>query len=121
MSNHILGVLDSYEKGLIDKEEPVKGLEDVYARNITKELLSIKHHFQVVLESMSEGVVEVVDDGRIVFANPVAISLIGVPQEEMLGTFFIRLFKKPDRQRIEEMLNALRSESPPKQSEKLNG
>ncbi len=55
------------------------GGEDVYPRHITKELLSIKKHFEVILEKMSEGILEINSEARIVYANPSAISLIGNP------------------------------------------
>ncbi len=43
------------------EEEIIKllGLEDISPRQITMELLSIKRHFEVVLESMSEGILEI--------------------------------------------------------------
>jgi two-component system cell cycle sensor histidine kinase/response regulator CckA len=125
MGNHILEVLDQIEKGDISLEPgKIKGLEGVYARNITKELLSIKKHFQVVLESMNEGIVEIAADGRIVYSNPVAAALAGLPQEKLLASHFADVFEGSDREKINGILEALEplpevSEQPPRTEEKL--
>jgi CheY-like chemotaxis protein len=59
-------------------------LKDTYVvilSGIAKELLAVKRHFEVVLESMSEGILEVTRDTRIVYADPTALSLIGMHEE----------------------------------------
>ena len=85
------------------------GSEDVYPRHITKELLSIKRHFEVILERMSEGILEINSGGRIVYANPSALTLIGIREETLLATNFADLFAEPDRQRISDLLLPLDS------------
>lgn len=55
------------------------------ARSITKELLSVKKHFQTILETMSDGIIEVISSGKIVYANAKAVSLVGIPEEKLLG------------------------------------
>ncbi|HDD35375.1 MAG TPA: PAS domain-containing sensor histidine kinase, partial [Candidatus Desulfofervidus auxilii] len=74
-------------------------------REITKELLWIKKHFETILKALSEGVLELTPDARIVYANPTAVSLIGIPQERLLGSDFIKLFSKKDQKRVKELLS----------------
>ena len=83
------------------------GREDVFPRQITTELLSIKKHFEVILKSMAEGVLEITPEGRIVYVNPAVISLINQPENKLLGSNFTDLFQETDRQRIKSYLAAM--------------
>jgi PAS domain S-box-containing protein len=83
------------------------GCEDVFPRQITTELLSIKKHFEVILKSMAEGVLEITPEGRIVYVNPAVISLINQPENKLLGSNFTDLFQETDRQRIKSYLAAM--------------
>jgi CheY-like chemotaxis protein len=56
--------------------KPVVGLEHVYARQLTRELLSRNRHLETILESMAEGILEVYA-GRVVYANSAAVEMPG--------------------------------------------
>jgi PAS domain S-box-containing protein len=86
--------------------KPVVGLEHVYARQLTRELLSRNRHLETILESMAEGILEVYA-GRIVYANSAAISLLGVPQEKLLTVYPPDLFSGAVRERIEHLFAAV--------------
>ena len=68
------------------------GLEKLYKREITRELLSTKRHFELILENMAESIIETIIDGRIVFANPAAIKLLGIQEEILLSSSLTSLF-----------------------------
>jgi len=107
MAQHVLAVVDRSDlEGSRGFEKEIIGLEDVYPRHITKELLSIKKHFEAILESMSEGILEITHEATIVYVNPSAISLIGTAEEKLLGSNFIDLFGEADRQEIHHLLDA---------------
>jgi len=82
--------------------KPVVGLEHVYARQLTKELLSRNRHLETILESMAEGIIEVYA-GKIVYANSAAEALLEMPQQNMLTHYPPDLFESPLRERIEEL------------------
>ena len=84
-------------------QEKIIGLGDIYSREITKELLSVKRHFEVILKSMSDGVLEVASGGRIVYANAEATSLLGMSEEELLASRFYELFAGEARSRIKDL------------------
>ncbi|MBW1936849.1 MAG: response regulator [Deltaproteobacteria bacterium] len=84
----------------------VLGLEGLYRRAITRELLSSQKHLQEVLRNISEGILEITPQGKIVFANTVASSLIGKPEEELLATDFIELFAREDAGRLRRAVKA---------------
>ncbi|MFX0203309.1 MAG: ATP-binding protein, partial [Candidatus Hodarchaeota archaeon] len=108
MAKHILAVLKQLDMKSSDAfSGEILGLESIYKRQITKELLSNKKHFEVILGSMSEGILETTPDGRTVYANSSALSLIGIPEENLLGVNFIELFEGNDRQRIKDALKMM--------------
>jgi PAS domain S-box-containing protein len=87
--------------------DQIIGREDVFPRHITTELLSVKRHFEVILKSMAEGILEITPEGRIVYVNPAVISLINLPENKLLGSNFTDLFQETDRQRIKSYLAAM--------------
>ena len=105
MAKHILEIVD--ELGLMSlsglSEETI-GVTGMYSRNITKELLSIKNHFQIILGKIAEGVLEVTSEGRIVYANSIALSIIKISEEKLLGSHFIDLFADDNRHRVAELM-----------------
>ena len=125
MGEHVLSALN-----LLDHQASASlpgktiGCEDVYPRHITKELLSIKRHFEVILERMSEGILEINTESRVVYANPSAIALIGILEEKLLAKNLIELFDDLDRQRIKNLITNLDSRSqiiPDENPVRLNG
>lgn len=106
MSQHILNALNELEveNSKVFSQE-VKGAKNIHFRTITKELLSSQKHFETILEGMSEGILELTSDARIVYCNPIATSLLGVPEEKLLASVFTELFKEKDSQRIRKFLN----------------
>ncbi|MEW6672953.1 MAG: response regulator [Thermodesulfobacteriota bacterium] len=82
----------------------VLGIKDVYPRGITKELLLEKRHFEIMLDRMSEGIIEINPEGRIVFANATVLSMTAIPIENLLGSLFVDLFAGDERVRISDLL-----------------
>jgi len=70
------------------------GLEHLYRREITRELLSKKRHFELILGNMAESLLETTGDGKVVFANPAAVDLLGVPEEVLLSVPIESLFEE---------------------------
>jgi PAS domain S-box-containing protein len=105
MSKNVLDALEqSSSNGLREK---VIGLEDIYPREMTKELLSIQRHLEAILNNMSEGILELTLEGKIVYANPMATFLIGINEEELLGSNFYDLFDESRQERIRPLLGVI--------------
>jgi len=103
--------------------KPVVGLEHVYARQLTKELLSRNRHLETILESMAEGILEVYA-GKTVYANSAAIAMLGIPQQKLLTVYPPDLFTGSVRERIEGLFAAvpgLPAETGVNQPLELNG
>jgi len=82
----------------------VFGTEDLFPREISKELLAANRHLKVVLNNMSEGIIELAADHRIIFANPAAAKLAGMAQEKLLASDFTQFFSGNDQIRVIDLL-----------------
>jgi PAS domain S-box-containing protein len=105
MAKNILSILDQLELASADfLSEEIIGIKNSYPRVATEELLSVKKHFEVILEKISEGILEINSEGRIVYANQLAISMINLPEKKLLGSHFIDVFSGDDRQRVSDLM-----------------
>jgi PAS domain S-box-containing protein len=111
MAEHILAAIAASElprqKG---EPKPIRGLDTVFARQLTKELLSRNRHLETILESMAEGILEVFT-GKIVYANAAAIAMFGWPHEKILTASPPDLFEADVAKRLEELLQ-LKTDEP---------
>ncbi len=92
MRDHVLEILSRETLDPMDfNQRNVYGAEDIYARKITRELLSSKRHAEIILENMSEGILEVTEHGDIISANQSVVSILGEGEETLLGRNFDEL------------------------------
>lgn len=82
----------------------VLGADTINPREITKELLATRRHLELILEHMSEGILELSPEGRIVFANPSASVLFGIPELDLLGKKVVDLMEKEAAQKVQKLL-----------------
>ena len=102
MKPHVLSALELSSHGSYqDPDEKPIGHQDIYPRGVTRELLAVKQHFEVVLERMSEGLMEITGEGRVIYTNSAALSLLKLPLEKLMGTYFEDLFSPEDRLQIQ--------------------
>lgn len=85
MRAHILQAIRDAETPRNTAAAPqLKGAEHLHSRQVTRELLDHNHHLKVILESMSQGIIELIDD-RISYVNPRAGVFLGIAREKLLG------------------------------------
>ncbi len=107
MSAHVLALLERWKKGdLSEFAQKVVGIEDINKREITKELLSTKRHLQVIIENMAEGIFELTPEGKIVYASPVAVSMSGIGEEKLLGSYFTGLFQENNFKKVKDLVES---------------
>lgn len=105
MTAHVCEMLERFEKtGRPPPDREILGLEGLQERAIIKELLSVKRHFEMVLNHLSEGILELTADERIVYANPAAASMLGIHEEDLLGTSLSRHFGGSQREKLRSLL-----------------
>ena len=113
-AQHVLALIDQPDLDQARcRPKEVIGVEKVYPRGITRELLSEKKHFETIINRMSEGVVEINAEGRIVFASAAFLALVRLPENEILGASFGDLFPENERTRIMDMIAGLENEPRP--------
>jgi PAS domain S-box-containing protein len=87
-----------------DIPKPVVGLDHVYSRQLTRELLSRNRHLETILESMAEGILELFN-GQIVYANSAAAAMLGIAPEKFLTARPAELFEGTVRERLQALLS----------------
>ncbi len=106
MGKHVLAAIETSEVPREDDEpKPIKGLENVYARQLTKELLSRNRHLETILESMSEGILEVFS-GKVVYANASAVAMFGMDKGHLLASYPPDLFDGEVRDKLAALLKS---------------
>ena len=117
MGKHVLAAIkDSNDPSTSISENEILGIASVdglpvYARRMTKELLGRNRHLETILESMTEGIVEVFTD-RVVYANSAAVKLFSIPLENLLSANPWELFDRPSRSRIDALMHPGAGELP---------
>lgn len=111
MSKHVLSVLKQ-SGSAASRELPKKilGIENVYSREVSRELISSKIHLERIINNMSEGILELNSEARILYANPVAVSLSGFQEEELLGLNFIELLQRESNVSVEDLFEKIDAE-----------
>ena len=106
MAKHVLAAIEASEVPRKDDEpKPIKGLENIYARQLTKELLSRNRHLETILESMSEGLLEVFS-GKVVYANARAVAMFGMDKGHLLASYPPDLFDGEVRDKLAGILKS---------------
>jgi PAS domain S-box-containing protein len=104
MAEHIQAAIELSDTPRAKQEtKPIRGLDSVYARQLTKELLSRNRHLETILESMAEGILEVYSN-KVVYANGVALSLLGLSLEKILASYPPDLFNDHIGQKLDSIL-----------------
>ena len=87
--------------------QQIFGLENVYARQVTKELLVSKKNFEITLQNMADGFVALTASGTIVSVNSVAIDFFKIPEEKLISTSFFDHFATEQKNIIIDHFNKI--------------
>lgn len=107
MKVHIKAALEQFLANKRGGNGVVQGLEGLYPREVTRELLISKRHRDVILRRMTEGVIELNHEGRIVMANDAAVDLFAEAEARVLGRHLSHLLPQPARERVDAWMEGL--------------
>lgn len=107
MCEHILSVLQQGRRPDAVEPEGIIGLDGVDKREITSELLSAKHHFEVTLEFMTDGFVELTLAGQILYVNSRTAEMFQQAREVLISSSFVSHFRREFRARLNRCLKRL--------------
>jgi len=94
MKKNILTVLKQLEVGfkIHGERAPVLGIDSIFPRAVTKDLLQYQRHHEAILKNMGEGVVEVDADFKIVRINPAGLMIFQAIERKAVGSNLFNLF-----------------------------
>ena len=78
---------------------------EVPPKSLIGELISINRNHEIFDSNISEGRLELTEEGRIIFANPAAISLLGQPELDLISAKVTDFFRKEDRGAISRLIS----------------
>ena len=110
MKPYVLDVIKKIETDDRSLAKQIVGLDKIYNRDITKELLFSKQHMEVLLSSISDGFFELNSDLQIIYVNDAGADFFGKQREELLTAFFPDLFPEQVRSNIANTTAALDGE-----------
>jgi PAS domain S-box-containing protein len=121
-AKHVLTAVEQAAAGRpTGKSCAVLGLDDVYSRQISKELLQAKKHYELILHSISDGIFELTAETgimelnietRIIFANNNAALFLGKPETDLLSTHFVDHLHEKDYRRFQQMVHSNHDAAP---------
>lgn len=83
----------------------IMGVDEAHARQMTIELLQKYRHLQTMLDSIAEGIIEIYC-GQIVYVNPAAVAILGMPQEQLLAACLPALFDEASKSKVESVMRS---------------
>jgi len=109
MTRDVLAAVQRPKMPPVIASAPEKRLqsEPLAPKSLTEELFSIKKHFEVIFARMSEGIIEISQDNRVVYANPAALSVIGIPEEKLLASPISGVFPHEYRRMVLELISSM--------------
>jgi PAS domain S-box-containing protein len=85
---------------------------EVPTRSIIGELISINRNHETFISNISDGRLELTEEGRIIFANSAAISLLGQPEIDLISAKVTDFFRKEDRAAVSKLLSFKKRRQP---------
>jgi PAS domain S-box-containing protein len=82
----------------------IYGRENIFKREITRELLATNKHFELTLDHLDDGLIELTGSGKIIFVNKTATLMLGQKEEKLLSAYFPDFFSSSFQKLIVEQL-----------------
>lgn len=95
----------------VPSEEAVFGYEGFRPRRLVSELLSLRRHTDLLLQTMSEGVLKADEEDRIFYISPPALPMLEKGERELIGASLWEAFGPAHRGDVERVAGALRTDS----------
>ncbi len=101
----VFSVIQSYEdnQNVDDLKEKVVGIEKIYPREMTKELMEIETHLNQILSTMTEGIIECDSNYKIFFANKAALKFLNLDEKDVIGKSFFDILKNQFNIEVEKL------------------
>ncbi len=111
MKENIIKALKLTEKDHLEPEAMILGKEGIHGRTVVRELLFSQRYFETILNSMSEGVIELDPKNIITYVNPAAQDILGKEEWELIGLEFSDLIDSDKAKGMDLLLDKLSNTS----------
>lgn len=96
--------INHFERMRTISAENVIGIEEIHSRHITRELLDFKAEIDVIMDQISDGLCRVNGAGTVIWINNAYSTLVGKPEEKILGRNVTHFLDESDQERFLELL-----------------
>ncbi len=101
MQAHLNTILDHVDAETTSRlQKTIYGVNEVHERQVTRELIAVRRHFEITVDSLADGFLELTPGGSIVYANRAAAMLLGGREEQLLATALSEHFPVACRQAL---------------------
>lgn len=104
-------VIPHIEKYRHKEKKPVIGLENIYPRQIVRELLVTELNYSTIFQSLVEGIVELDEDGIAIFANNSFCKIMGRKEHEIIGHSVDDIFDFKTNHEIKDVYNNMKKDA----------
>jgi PAS domain S-box-containing protein len=110
MEHFFFAIADSEKPRKDPVDRGVMGFDSIYPSRMTVELLEKYRHLQTMLDSISEGIIEVYR-GQIVYANPAAMVIFDNKKDQLLTAHPSSLFDSSEQFKVKSLMESELNES----------
>ena len=83
---HVLATLKALEERKPLASSTILGLEKIYPRRLVRALLFTRGHQELLLGTMTEGVIEADGEGKVIYVNPAALRILEQEEFDLIGS-----------------------------------
>lgn len=96
---HVQHVLKQFAKGK-RRNKSIVGRDNLYPREITRELLLARKHYQAIFNNVAEAVIEMDSKGQIIQANKAALKIFAKKTINLLSSNLTDHLQSPERELV---------------------
>ena len=109
---HVLATLKALEERKPLASSTILGLEKIYPSKLVQALLFTRGHQELLLGTMTEGVIEADAEGKVIYVNPAALQILEQGEFDLIGSPIASLWDVSHQEALSSLLSHLHSSSP---------
>jgi len=109
---HVLATLKALEERKPLASSTILGLEKIYPRRLVRALLFTRGHQELLLGTMTEGVIEADGEGKVIYVNPAALRILEQEEFDLIGSPIASLWDPSHQESLSSLLSRLHTSSP---------
>jgi len=110
LKKNVLEIIKKLKQG---EKKKILGTEGMFRRGVVNELMSLRQHYELVLATIGEAVIETDSSLRIIYINPAGIRIFNKPEAQIIGRHLYELFGKEGMEKIKASIEKIDSSLSP--------